>query len=165
MTGRTFAPWVEPVAQELRATRAEIVRAANQILPEVWVQPSPLEGWTYKDLLAHLATGDWVCQTILGAVTENRPVEIDKVANIDWVNEGNVRLLEERKQRLVVELIAEVQTEGEETQELLARLTPDDEGRKQADAPMSLVEYLRAFSGHDRAHLEQLKTAHDQVML
>lgn len=164
MTTRTFAPWVAPSAQQLRESRVEIVRRARQLLPEHWSMPSPLESWTYKDLLAHLATGDWVFQTVLGAVTSNRPLDLAKI-NLDYVNAGNARLVEDRKGCSAEELIAEVEAEGEETQELLAKLSDADEGRTQEGAPMSLAEGVRQFPGHDRDHLAQLKTALDNLML
>src|SRR3972149_8020628 len=119
MTTRAFAPWVAPVAQQLRESRQEIVRTARRVLPEMWSMPSPLEGWTYKDVLAHLATGDWVCQTILRAVVTNKPLDL-AVINLDYINAGNAPLLAERKERSVEELIAGVATESEETQALLA---------------------------------------------
>jgi len=127
--------------------------------------PSPLEGWTYKDVLAHLATGDWVCQTILRSVVTNKPLDL-AVINLDYINAGNARLLAERKERSVEELIAEVEAEGEETQELLAQLSEGDEGRTQEGAPMSLGQYLKdAFPGHDRDHAAHLRTALDNLML
>ncbi len=162
MTTRTFAPWVQPVANELRQGRWEIARVARQVPPELWTMPSPLEGWTYKDLLAHLAVGDWVCQSILRAVVANERADLAILAQLNGRNEQYRR---EREGRSVDELIAEVQSEGEETQELLAGLSEEDEQRKQEDAPMSLGEYLRMFPSHDRGHLAQLKTALDNVML
>ena len=166
MMTRTFAPWVAPIAEQLRQSRQEIARTAHRFLPEMWSMPSPLEGWTYKDLFAHLSTGDWVCQTILRAVIANEPIEVDKVANLDWVNAGNARLLDERAERSAEDLIAEIEVEGEETQDLLTQLSEADESRTQEGAPMSLGQYLRdAFPGHDRDHLAQLKTALDNVML
>jgi hypothetical protein len=164
MTVRTFVPWVEPFAQELRSGRHEVVRTARMLLPEHWSLPSPLEGWTYKDLLAHLATGDWLFQTVLGAVVANEPIDLALI-NADSVNAGNAQRVEERKATSVDALIAEVETEGEKTQELLSRLSEAHEGRTQEGAPMSMADALRAFPGHDRGHLAQLKTALDNVML
>ena len=156
MTARTFAPWVAPSAEQLRQSRTEIARAARQLLPEHWGMPSPLEGWSYRDLLAHLAVGDWVCQSILSAAVAGRPADLSILNQLD---ERNEQLRREREGRSIEELIAEVESEGEETQELLARLTEEDESRKQEGAPMSLDEYLRMFPGHDRRHLEELRTA------
>ena len=155
---RTFAPWVEPVARQLRESRGEIARVARSFPAAVWSGPSPLEGWTYKDLLAHLATGDWVCQTVLRAVVGNERLDLAAIS-LDAVNAGNARLLEERKGRPVEELIAEVETEGEETQRLLAQLAEGHEQRTQQDAPMSLGDYLRMFPQHDQGHLAELRPA------
>jgi uncharacterized protein (TIGR03083 family) len=163
MTTRTFTPWVGPIAAELRETRNEVMRVARQLLPEQWSHPSPLEGWTYKDLLAHLATGDWVCQTVLTAVTTRTPLD-PQVTDLDFVNEGNAQRIEERKEASVDELIAELEREGEKTETLLAQLTNVHEPLK-GDAPMSLGDYLRGFPGHNQQHLHELKTALDQVML
>lgn len=162
MTVRSYAPWVEPIAKELREGRHEIGRTAQRFLPEMWSMPSPLEGWTYKDLLAHLAVGDWVCQSILGAVVVNKTVDLSILAQL---NERNEQYRSERVERTADELIAELGVESDETQELLSKLSDADEARKQEDAPMSLGEYLRMFPSHDRDHLAQLATALDNVML
>ncbi|MEX1253678.1 MAG: DinB family protein [Dehalococcoidia bacterium] len=165
MTTRTFAPWVEPVAAELRETRSLIARKANQIPEEVWALPSPLPEWSYKDLLAHLATGDWVCHVILRTIMANEVLDLATVANLDWVAMGNAERLAARKERPAQELIAEVRVHNDETQELLAQLTAADEERTQEGAPMTLGAYLKGFAGHDRDHLAQLETALQNVMM
>ena len=163
MTTRTFAPWVEPIAAQLGESRAEIARTARRFLPDLWTMPSPLPGWTYKDLLAHLAVGDWVCQSILQAVVANKAADL---SILNQLNERNEQYRRERAATSVEELIAELEAEGEETQELLSKLSDADEDRKQEGAPMSLGQYLKdAFPGHDRDHLDQLRTAMDNVML
>ncbi len=158
MTSRTFVSWVEPIAAKLRESRVQIVDVARTIPTEAWSRPSPNEGWSYKDLLAHLAGGDWMCQKGLRAVVANEWLDTSASAIADY--EGrNERFRREREGHSIEELIAEVEAEGEETQGLLARLTEADEGRRQEDIPMSEGEYLRGFPGHDRRHLEELRTA------
>lgn len=164
-TTRAFAPWVEPVAAQLRQSRHEIVRAATQYLPEFWGWMSPLPGWTYKDLLAHLATGDWLLQSILRSVIAGEPIDVANVTSLDWVNAANAERLEERKSRTPEELVAEVEAESAETQELLAQLTEQQEQLSQAGAPVTLGQYLATFPAHDRDHLAQLRVALESVML
>lgn len=156
MTERTFVPWVEPIAAQLRESRGEIGDVARAIPAEKWAKPSRDPNWSYKDLLAHLATGDWVVQTVLGAVVANEPLDL---SFLDGLDAGNARLLAERAGRSIEELVAEALAEGEETQELLSRLTEADDDRRQEGAPMSLGEYLRMFPGHDQGHLADLRTA------
>ncbi len=156
MTSRRFPEWVEPIALKLRHSRAEVVELARSIPGEAWVKPSPNEGWTYKDLLAHLATGDWLCQTGLRAVIANEPMDIAALPDRDA---ANAPFVGERGHRSIDELIAEVEAEGEETQGLLARLTEADEEVRQKDVPMNLGEYLRFFPSHDKRHVAELRTA------
>ncbi|MEX2159508.1 MAG: maleylpyruvate isomerase N-terminal domain-containing protein [Dehalococcoidia bacterium] len=161
-TTRTFALWVEPIATELRFTRGEIANAARLMLPDIWGWLSPLPGWTYKDLLAHCAIGDWVCQTLLRAAVAGEQIDL---RFLDQLNESNQRLVDERKERTPEELIAELEAESEKTQALLAQLSEEHDGLKPEGAPMSLGAFLRDFHSHDLGHLAQLKTATDNVML
>ncbi len=156
MTSRTFASWVEPIATQLRESRREIAEIARTIPDGAWSRPSPDPGWSYRDLLAHLAVGDWVCQTVLRAAVGGEQFDMTITTHLD---DHNARVIEERKGRSVQELIAEVAAEGEETQELLRQLSEAHEERRHEDAPMSLVEFLRFYPTHDRDHLAQLRTA------
>lgn len=169
MTARTFVSWVQQPAEQLRLSRAEVARTARQLLPEHWLLPSPLEGWTYKDLLAHLATGDWFFQTMLREVLgieKGMPLE----QATSFVDEGNARQLAERKKTSVEELIDEAEVEGEDTQELLSRITDTIDQtaviwhRPNGD-PVTLEQWATGFPNHDKIHLAQLKTALDQVMM
>jgi Mycothiol maleylpyruvate isomerase N-terminal domain len=54
-----FAPWVEPIARELRETRVAISVVASAIPDAGWSYRSPNPDWTFKDLLAHLAVSHW----------------------------------------------------------------------------------------------------------
>ncbi len=169
MTTRTFLPWAEAPAKQIREGRTEVRRTAEKFLPDLWTMPSPLEGWTYKDLLAHLASGDWVFQTMLRdvlGIEKNLP----KQAPLEYVNEGNARLLAERKDTSVEELIAELTATGETTQELLGGLTDAHDPsavvwlRPNGD-PVTLEQWITGFPQHDVSHGAQLETALDNVMM
>ena len=54
-TSRALTSWVEPIAARESESAALFVEVARSIPADLWARPSPLEGWTYKDLLAHLA--------------------------------------------------------------------------------------------------------------
>ena len=77
------------------------------------------------------------------------------------LDEGNARSVEERRNTPVDELIAEVEAEGEKTQELLSLIWEEQRGLTREGAPMSLGDYLRMFPGHDEQHLAQLRTAQE----
>jgi hypothetical protein len=67
--------------------------------------------------------------------------------------------VQERRGRSIDDLAAEVETEADETQELLARLSDGQENLTPEDVPVTLGEYLRRYIGHDRAHLAELQGA------
>jgi hypothetical protein len=169
MTARTFLPWVEGPAKQMRESRAEVRRTAEKFLPELWTMPSPLEGWTYKDLLAHLASGEWVFQTMLRDVLGIEK-SLPKNATMAYVDEGNAQRLAAHKDSSVEELIAEITTAGETTQELLSKLTDEIDPRMVAwhrpnGDPVTLEQWVQGFPQHDVTHGAQLKTALDNVMM
>ena len=162
---RTFASWVEPIAVQHRESRAQVIHEARQMLPEQWHMPSPLRGWSYQDLLAHMASSDasGLLHLVLRAVIDKKPVDPSLLSEVDARNARNVK---ERRGRTVEELIAELEAEGEETQALLSQLTEEDKDLRQDDFPMSLGEGLANDpSGHDREHLAHFRKALDSVML
>ena len=155
MTTQTFAPWVEPIAAKLRDSRAEIVAVARAVPSEAWGRSSPLEGWTYKDLLAHLA--DPGAQlAVLRAAADNQPVDASAFGDLDARNE---RRRKEREGHSIEQLVTEVEAAGEELQYLLTRLTEADANRRVDDVPLALGDRLRFLTNHDRGHLPQLREA------
>jgi hypothetical protein len=153
----------------MREGRFEVRRTAEKFLPEMWTMPSPLEGWTYKDLLAHLASGEWVFQTMLRqtlGIEKTLPAQ----ATLEFVNDGNAQRLSERKDTSVEQLIDEIATAGETTQELLSKLTDEIAPSTVAwhrpnGEPVSLEQWISGFPQHDVSHGAQLKTALDNVMM
>ena len=109
---------------------------------------------TYRDMLAHLAVGDWAIQHVLRSVVNGGPVDMSIVARF---NEMNEQYRQERAGRSVEELMGEVMSMGEETQRLLTGLKPGQEELQVAR--WKLNELLQGFSGHDPAHLAELRTA------
>ena len=162
---QTLAPWVEPIARRDREGRAELLEFARSVPPDAWDRASPVEGWTYRDVLAHLAsdTDKWFAY-ILGTVLDGGRLDPARVGPDVDVDAVNARGVEERRRRSVAELIAEIEADGEEHDELLSRLTDDHRDTRQAEYPISFGEFLSdnpagSRGDHDREHLAQLRTA------
>ena len=158
MPDRTYASWVEPIAAKDRESREDLLVLVRTLSPEEWERPSPLEGWTLKDLLAHLAGGTGKnFQTILEAVVGRQPVDPSVLADVDAKNRQDVAA---RKDKSVGELLSEIQGEAEAIDLLLAQLTEDDRDLRQGNIPMSLGEGLNQDpGGHYRTHLADFKEA------
>ncbi len=165
MTTRTFAAWVEPIARRDREARAELVEFARSFPAEAWDRPSALEGWTCKDVLSHLASDSdkWFAYILHTVLSGGRldPSRVGPDADVDFINARGVK---ERRGRSVVELIAEIEADGEEHNELLSRITDEHKNLRQADYPITFGEFLGdnpalSRGGHDREHLEHMRGA------
>lgn len=158
MADRAYANWVEPIAAKDRESRTELLELVRTLSAGDWERPSPLEGWTLKDLLAHLAGGTGKnFQTILEAVVGRQQVDPSVLADVDAKNKQDV---EDRKDKSIGELLSEIQGEGEAIDLLLARLTEEDKDLRQGNIPMSLGEGLSQDpGGHYRTHLADFKEA------
>ena len=164
MTDREFVSWVQPIARRDREGRAELLEFAMSVPADAWSRPSPVDGWTCQDVLAHIAgdTGKWFSH-MLHAVLDGLqfdPMRVGPGVDMDSINKRDV---EERSGRSVVELIAEIRTDGEEHNLLLSRLTDDHLEFRLAEYMLSLGELLGGkaagdHGAHDREHLAQLRT-------
>ena len=152
-----FAPWVEPIAATYRERRGALVRFARALPADAWRAPSPDPGWDCKDLLAHVA-GDTGKNLHAGLRLLAAGQALPDALFRDF-DGRNARDVAERRQRSVSELIAELESDGDETQRLLAQL-PEDAGSLHVEGLQgTLSEALAALASHDSVHLEQLRAA------
>lgn len=164
---RTFAAWVEPIARRDRDARAELIEFARRLPLGASDGPSPLDGWTSGDLLAHLAddTGKWFAHILQGIVDE-KPIDVERVGPRANINAINAHDVEERRGRSVADLVAEVELDGRLHEDLLAQLTAGHENTRLPGYEVTLGDFLRDKpSGnrgqHDREHLSQLRAAQE----
>jgi uncharacterized protein (TIGR03083 family) len=159
LSGRTFAPWVEPLAHVLDEDRRAVIEFARSAPAESWSQPSTLDGWTRRDILAHLAGGnDQLLQIVLRAVVSGSvidPAELNPATD-----DANARGVEERRSWSIDELIAELERAGEEVQHLLSQLKSEHESLTQPGSQMTLGQFLELVrrERHDAEHLAQVQT-------
>jgi hypothetical protein len=154
----SFLPDLQTVAEAL-SPQATLYVIYN-VDPINWERTSSVPGWTYRQLLAHIATGDWVLQGHLRHVLERA-----EVAEWPDVDAGNEERLAARAHATDRALTEEYLSMRHETLLLLSRLelrhlelrinlwwepTPNER---------SLREYLIAFPRHDGSHREQLRPA------
>lgn len=160
MSERTFAAWVEPIAATLRDNREQVLAFARARPDDAWARPSGAEGWTCKDILAHLAGGnDRLFQAVLRRVIAREAIEASLLSP-DTDGE-NARGVEQRRTKTAGELIDDLQADGEEVQHLLSQLQDGDEDMRQERPPFILKGFVE-FVGkehHDLEHLAQLRAA------
>jgi hypothetical protein len=158
-TSSAFAAWVAPVAAQMRGARDEVIEFARAQDGDFWSQkPRGADGWTNKDLLAHVGGGnDQMLQLILRAVIAKQPIGAS-VTTMDTDAE-NARGVEERHDWPFEQVIAELESSGDEMQSLLGQLTDGDRDRTLEGLNITLEQLMAVVQAedHDREHLAQLR--------
>ncbi|MGH2633507.1 MAG: maleylpyruvate isomerase N-terminal domain-containing protein [Tepidiformaceae bacterium] len=160
---RTFAPWVQPTASVLAEDRARVLAFCHTVTSHSWDAASVVAGWANRDVLAHLAGGnDQLLQLALRAVTHGETP--DSALLEPNTDAENARRIEERRTWSIPRLLIELERDGEEVQDLLARLTDRDDSVSWGTPPrplgaLTLGALLRGvrLERHDLLHLAQLE--------
>ena len=157
-------PRLECLRQVLPAADALAPEASLYVIhnvdPVMWERPSPLPDWSFRQLLMHIATGDWVMQRHLRHVIEH-----DAAAPWPDVRTGNAERLEERRNATDRALTEEFLSMRYETLLLFSQLTPKHLDLRimfvwePSPNERTILEYLLFFERHDRTHRDQLRPA------
>lgn len=136
----------------LRAAFLEAAREAEALGGD-WARPSPLEGWSAKDVLAHVSSSVAALPAVLDARGEPPPGSGSQFDPDRW----NAAMVRRRAERSVEELIDELRAAAEQLDVLLV---DEDLARPVAagpDAGRPAGEALRIAAGHALEHLRQLR--------
>jgi len=151
-------PQVAPIAERWDRVTEYLVLVAQAIDSRKWAAPSPYPGWTYKDLLAHLATGYTVRLAQLRSLVENGELGAERDA--DAANAENIAGHRASSPEALVE---EMVRQRSEVRRLLGLLRPEHlsvrmavRGRDQALENGPFLEALRHYHEHDLEHAAEL---------
>jgi hypothetical protein len=154
-----FLPPILPAVEALSPDAALYV--IYSVDPTRWEMPSVVPGWSNRNLLAHIATGDWVFQSNLRSIMETGAAPV-----LD-IDAGNAQRVEDRRFTTVNTLIDEYRSTRHATMLLLAQLTPrhlaiqmprwwvPDPGGERTVAACVLAFPRR----HERHHIDHLRPA------
>jgi hypothetical protein len=146
-------PQVAPIAERWDRVTEYLVLVAQAVDSRKWAAPSPYPGWTYKDLLAHLATGYTVRLAQLRSLLEKG--QIGPAPDADAANAENIAAHRESTPKALVE---EMVRQRSEVQWLLGLLRPEHlEVRMPVRARKGpFLEALRHYHEHDLDHAAEL---------
>jgi len=144
------------IAAALTATRDQLQAITSGLQEADWQRPTPNEGWTIKDVLAHLTASE------PGLVVMARRILNDEesaVAGFD-VHRYNQRQVEKRRERSGAELLDDLAAARQETLALLAELSEaqlDKPGRRTTGEETTLEGVFRQISGHTETHTADIR--------
>ena len=156
----TFASWVQPVASILADDAEDIRTFIRAVSGSFWEGGSVVEGWTNRDVLAHMAGGnDQMVQSVLRSVIAGVIVEAH-VLEPDTDAENAARVAERRSWPLP-QVIDEYEGGAEELLDLLAQLREEQRDVPLGARSFTLGKLLRIVEHerHDRLHLRQLEAS------
>jgi uncharacterized protein (TIGR03083 family) len=149
---------VRPVVERWQRVTDYLVAIAWGVEPSQWSNPSPYPGWTYKDLLAHLATGYTIRLARLRSLLEKG--RLGPEPDVDAANAENVAQHRESSPEALVE---EMVRQRSEMRRLLALLRPEHlevrtavHRRGQAPKEGTFLEGLQHWHEHDLEHAADL---------
>jgi hypothetical protein len=154
-----FDPRLQPAIEALSPD--ETLYVIYSVDPVTWERKAPGLDWTYRQILAHIATGDWVFQRHMRHIIATGTVA-------DWadIDAGNAERVEQRKFSNDRTLIEEYLSMRHETLLLIAQLKPQDLQRPitlwwlpEGERERTILDYVLAFERHERLHREQLRPA------
>jgi len=151
-------PRLTRIAERWDEVTDYLVSVARAVHHDKWGEPSPYPGWTYKDLLAHLATGYTVRLAQLRGLVEKG--ELGAEPDADAANaEAIARHRESSPEALVEEMVRQ----RSEMRRLLGLLRPEHlevrtnvhrRGQPPKDGPF--LEALQHWHEHDLEHAADL---------
>ena len=151
-------PRVRPIAERWDQVTEYLASAARGVNPDKWRAPSPYPSWTYKDLLAHLATGYTVRLAQLRDLLDKG--ELGPEPDADAANAENIARHRESSPEALVE---EMVRQRSEVRRLMGLLRPEHleartlvHRRGQAPQDGSFLEALQHWHEHDLEHAADL---------
>jgi len=155
---KAMDPHVAPIAERWDEVTAYLVDVAQVAGVEGWNRTSPYPGWTYKDLLTHLATGYTIRLARLRSLVEKG--ELGAEPDADAANAENIARHRKSSPEALVEEMVQQRSEVRRLLGLLrrehleVRTLVHRRGQAPEDGPF--LEALQHWHEHDLAHAADL---------
>src|SRR4029079_17499282 len=119
-------------------------------------RPTGDEGWSVRQEMLHIAASDADFLPVLTAIVSGKTPDTSVFADIDARNARNLAAWQSRPMNEVAD---ELENNGIATQELLGRLTDDDESRQPDGVPFAIGQLIAGYGQHGPYHLGQIRQA------
>jgi hypothetical protein len=135
-------------ARELERMRGLVSKLGDQELGSM-----VNEYWTVAGVLGHVAFWDGCARFLAGTLQRDGALapSDSETANVDWINDSTRPLIHAIPPRQAAEVALRI---AEETDELIASLSPELIAKIDADSPLNLVR-----ADHRGEHLDEIEAA------
>jgi uncharacterized damage-inducible protein DinB len=124
MTMATETITKQQLLENMRATGREFAQAARDLPADRWGEGRYEEGWTAKDILAHVASIEWTYPKLLDVASGAIPLP-NKDASKGLPGDYNQRHVEKRRDNSIEELLEEFERNREATIAAVAEADDD----------------------------------------
>ena len=135
---------------------------------EQWMTPNVCGVWSVKDIVAHLASYEWVLVDVFSACVQSAPTPtLDQHNSMDGDSFNEVQV-GKRKNDSVQKIFEEYNQAYEEVMKILPRIS-EDELRQPGTIPWYGNEYslddfiVYQYYGHKREHCAQIAVYRDKI--
>jgi len=157
----SFLAEIEEKMRLMVRTQDGLIRAAYSAADDAWdEESSACPGWTYHDILAHIASNERRLQIRLRSAMGEAPEA--ELASLNDVDAWNREAVEERKGRSIRELVDELAAGRQGTIQVLSRVQEQHlrgEVTLARGQSVPLLEFIERFSAHTSRHAGQLVPA------
>jgi uncharacterized protein (TIGR03083 family) len=142
----------------ITAARSDALEAVARLGPDQLARPTANEGWSVKDILAHLSSIEARIRSMCQFGLDGRQWPADD----GDINAYNARCVAERRSWSGPALVAELEQSGRESLSLLERLAPEDLDRTfnhPTRGVVTIETLLSIIPRHLRGHTEEIEAA------
>lgn len=147
--------------QRMQATRAEVMAIIESLPEEVLVARPNADGWTVKDILAHLARWEGELVTLLWQLSQGQTPNCVMVQNPLPVNELNQEWHEADRDRPLVRILSDLAAVRRQTLVRLSEFAEEDLEREDLAPELRGIALWHRVAAntfeHDEEHLEDLR--------
>lgn len=149
---------VDALRDELAGAQLELLETLDRVGPDDWLQVSPYEGWTVRDLLVHLTTSE---SGFVGTLRRMAAGEGGVPADFD-PNRWNAGQIRRRAATPPEELRAELESAHADMLAVLVSLDGDAldrSGHLSSGTDGTTEDNFRLVAAHKRAHTLDMQAA------
>ncbi len=147
--------------QKMAEAREELVSTLKSLTPEQFNLPTRNEGWSVREVAAHIASAEGGMEPILHRILNREPNQRETAGDFDLERYNNSRI-RKRNDKTIEGLLEELQVSRDRILPILDRLTEEDldtSGYHPVAGDINLYGLFVVIYRHERTHTADIQQA------